>query len=247
MLLFGAGGQLYASHIPMFGRPHDMQVLLVVTLEHPKLPADRDFSDGTYTLRPERFDLDELVAGRLKRFRATIYRGNFEAEGEPVYTDATVQVEGVAHAQPLMAETQAHAEPLYWVLNEGCGVYLVHALSSAPDFDQVVKVSLGRPVPRSGEGLTMLRLPGRKNASTERLRAGERLTAMRADGTACRSRWSGSCRTCPVRTSHLPAPEEPPASVSSLGPQAPHRAWPRATLPGGTAGRASGSRDLSGT
>jgi hypothetical protein len=182
MVLFGTGRQMYASHIPMFGMPHDMQILMVVTVKHPALVEGQDFSDGTYTLRPQRFDLNHLVDGRLKSFKADVYRGNFEGDGVVLFRDALVQVEAVPHVAPLSANAPSDAEPRYWVLNEGCGVYLVHAISSAPDFDQVVKVSLARLVPRSGADLAVLRLPGRKNVSDMRLRAGEKFTAIREDG-----------------------------------------------------------------
>ncbi len=205
MVLFGAGGKLYASHIPMFRRPHDLQLLLSVTLAHPALKAGRDFSDGTYTLEPERFDLDALVDGKLKRFQATIFQGNFEGGGTPVYRDATVKVEAVAHARRLSAEEPAHEEPRYWVLGQGRSAYLVHALSRAPDFDQVVKVSLAGPVPAKGSAPAVLRLPERKNEAGTRLKAGERLTATREDGKPVRL-------TVERELSFLPGPDfTPPA------------------------------------
>jgi hypothetical protein len=205
MVLFGAGRALYASHIPMFRRPHDVQLLLAVTLEHPELAAERDFSDGTYTLEPERFDLDALLAGTLKQFQATVYQGNFEGGGTPVYRGATVRVEAVAHARQLSAEEPAHAEPRYHVLGEGRSAYLVHALSRAPDFDQVVKVSLESPVPGKGAASAVLRLPERRNDAGARLSAGEQLTAVREDGTPVRL-------TVERELSFLPGPDfTPPA------------------------------------
>ena len=187
MVLFGSDGLLYASHVPMFDSAvHNMQVLMVVSLKHPGVPAARDFSDGMYTMMPESFDLNDLVAGRLKQFRATVFRGNVEdtEQRQELFRGVTVQVEGVLYAQQLDADAQALPELSYFVLNTGCGVFLVHPLSRAPDFDQVVKVSLERPVPRTGEKLPVLRLTGRKNEPGARLKAGERLTATREDGEA---------------------------------------------------------------
>jgi hypothetical protein len=106
MVLFGAGPRLYASHIPMFQRPHDRQLVLAVSLSHPELAAGRDFSDGTYTLEPERFDLDALADGRLKHFKATLYRGNFEAGGKVLHQDVTVRVEAVEQVRPLDAASE---------------------------------------------------------------------------------------------------------------------------------------------
>ena len=205
MVLFGAGGTLYASHIPMFRRPHDVQLLLSVTLAHPELKAGRDFSDSTYTLEPERFDLDMLVDGKLKHFKATVFQGNFEGGGTPVYRDALVKVKAVAHARRLSAEEPAHPEPRYWLLGGGRSAYLVHALSRAPDFDQVVKVSTEGPVRAKGAAPALLRLPERKNEAGTRLMPGERLTALREDGKPVRL-------TVERELSFLPGPDfTPPA------------------------------------
>jgi hypothetical protein len=205
MVLFGQGEALYASHIPMYRRPHDQQLLLAVTVEHPELPVGRDFSDGTYTLEPERFDLDALMAGTLKHFRATVFQGNFEGGGTPVYRDATVRVEQVAHVAQLSAEAPAHEEPRYWVLSEGGAAYLVHALSRAPDFDQVVKVTLEAPLSAKGPGPVLLRVPERKNDAGARLKAGEQLAAALEDGTPVRL-------TVERELSFLPGPDfTPPA------------------------------------
>jgi hypothetical protein len=205
MVLFGQGEALYASHIPMYRRPHDVQLLLAVTVEHPELPAGRDFSDGTYTLEPERFDLDALMAGTLKAFRATVFQGNFEGGGTPVYREATVRVERVAYVGQLSADADAHAEPAYWVLGDRGPAYLVHALSRAPDFDQVLKVTLDASVPVKGPGPARVRVPGRTNEAGARLKAGEQLTLAREDGTPVGL-------TVERELSFLPGPEfTPPA------------------------------------
>lgn len=186
MVLFGGGSHLYASHIPMFQRPHDRQLVIAVSLSHLELAAGRDFSDGTYTLEPERFDLDALTEGRLKQFKATLYQGNFEAGGTVLHRDVTVRVEAVEQVRPLDAAAAELSEAIYWLVGEGKEVYLVHTISRAPDFDHVVKVSLEKPVPRQGKGLATLRFPGRKNAADGRFRSGEQLTATREDGQPVR-------------------------------------------------------------
>jgi hypothetical protein len=186
MVLFGAGPRLYASHIPMFQRPHDRQIVLALSLSHPELAAGRDFSDGTYTLEPERFDLDALTEGRLKQFKATLYRGNFEGGGTILHREVTVRVEAVEQVRPLDAAAAESSEVSYWLVGEGKEVYLVHTISRAHDFDHIVKVSLEKPVQRQGKGLTALRFPERKNAADGRFRAGEKLTATREDGKPVR-------------------------------------------------------------
>lgn len=181
LVLFGEGKRLYATHIPMFHRPHDVQLVLAVSLSHPELAAGRGFSDGTYTLEPERFDLDALSEGRLKQFKAVLYQGNFEGGGTALHREVSVRVEAVEQVRQLGAAAEVR-EASYWLVGEGKEAYLVHAISRAPDFDQVVKVTLENSVPRQGKGLATLRFPGRKNTADARLRTGEKLTATREDG-----------------------------------------------------------------
>ncbi len=178
MVLFGTGGRLFLSHIPMFHRPHDVQLLAAVALEHPELPAGQDFSNGTYTLEPERFDLDALAQGRLKHFKATVYQGNFEGGGTPLHRDVTVRVESVELVLPLSGRAPEFTELRYWLVGSGTEAFLVHALSRAPDFDQVVKVSLEGQAPARDKAPPVLRFERRKNVAGERLKAGETLTAV---------------------------------------------------------------------
>ena len=165
MVLFGKGAQLYASHIPMFHPPHDVQLLLQVELPE---AVRRDFSDGLYTLEPERFDLSALMAGKLTQFRATVYQGNFEGGGKPLLRGVTVRVQRVLHGVPLKGDAQALSQLRYLVVGEGRDAFLVHALSRAPDFDHVLRARFERPLPK---GVHVLELP-RPNTPEAKLSAG---------------------------------------------------------------------------
>ncbi|MDQ3235232.1 MAG: hypothetical protein M3Q07_25770, partial [Pseudobdellovibrionaceae bacterium] len=83
MVLFG-DEQLYASHIPMFMIPHDWQALFKVTLNHTSADALKIYktahAPGTpqamFTLKPKPFLLPELLEGKIKSFKASLYQGN---------------------------------------------------------------------------------------------------------------------------------------------------------------------------
>jgi hypothetical protein len=167
MVLFGRGGALYASHIPMFHPPHDVQLLLQVELSGKDVPGD--FAKGLYTLDPQRFDLSELMAGRLHEFHAALYRGSFEGGGKVLARDVTVRVRRVLHAAALRADAPALPHLRYLVVGEGREGYLVHALGRAPDFDQVLRVKFEKPLPA---GVHVLELPARANTADTRLTCG---------------------------------------------------------------------------
>src|SRR5262245_58642322 len=74
MVLFGGGDvPTYLSHIPMFRRPHDLQLVLQVSLQHPSWKGARTFLDTGYTVEPERMDLTALADGRLTAFTGTVF------------------------------------------------------------------------------------------------------------------------------------------------------------------------------
>jgi hypothetical protein len=138
MVLFGgSGAPTYASHIPMFHAPHDLQLVLQISVSHPSWKAPASFSDTGYTLVPEKLDLTALADGRLKAFKAAIFAGNFEAGGKELVKGADVKVEKVVLAKPLSTATPAAPALSYYWLPGG---FLLHAISAPPDFDQVVRV-----------------------------------------------------------------------------------------------------------
>ena len=85
MLIFGKE-TVFLSHLPIFGSPHDYQVILEAAFAKPGRDPQSDyFNDvkrtGTkiYTLEPDRFILPRLSANPpLRSFTADIYRGHFE-------------------------------------------------------------------------------------------------------------------------------------------------------------------------
>ncbi|CAM5663524.1 hypothetical protein SPURM210S_04923 [Streptomyces purpurascens] len=98
----------YLSHLPMFMRPHDFQVLLEATFTNDAGDAQQVYVDdrrttGTavYTPRPERFVLTELVGedGQPARtsFTGTLFRGHFERGGTEILDPVTVDVRHVVH------------------------------------------------------------------------------------------------------------------------------------------------------
>jgi hypothetical protein len=180
MVLFGAGEHLYLSHIPMFHRPHDMQLLLSVGLEHAQLKPGHAFDDTGYTFEPERFDLDALVSGTLQTFTGTVYRGNFEGGGTPLFRDVRVRVRAVVYSARLNTAGPKAAELGYLAVGTPERLYLVHRISAAPGFDQILvaRATGKQTVPGRGEPLT---LP-RADEEARRLRPGESAKARTARG-----------------------------------------------------------------
>jgi hypothetical protein len=207
-------GPIYLSHLPMFmfnpdAHPHNFQTILEVTFRNggtdPQAGyiADRRQHPGTvYTLRPDSFDMIDLVApegGRplLRSFQGLVVRGHFERSGralpglEPMPNPGEIPANmtvDVAHVVALR-EFQPDAEPLtdleYLLFGAGDQLFAAHVITRPPDFDQVLSVRIvgagpGDDVTRSG---VRVAVPGRPNVATDRLRPGERVTVEVRDTT----------------------------------------------------------------
>lgn len=144
MVLAGAPGAAFLSHIPMFGPPHDVQVLAAGTLEGAALP--NTFGDRTYTFVPDRMSLDAFRSGSLRAVPGKVYLGNFEQGGRPVGA-ATFKVARVLH-EHLLQPQAAPAAPRYFVFGSRASTYVAHRITRSPGFDEIVAVTLsGAQIP----------------------------------------------------------------------------------------------------
>jgi hypothetical protein len=150
MLLFGGGDGLFLSHLPMFHRPHDTQVVLQVHLgnrEHEEaLRRELAARPAVWTIVPEPFELDRLAPTAkhpVRRFHADIVDGHFERGGKTVYTGDEVIVDRVVFDHRLVPTGKAGATLTYRVVDAGPGVqehFLVHWIDARPGADHVLRV-----------------------------------------------------------------------------------------------------------
>ncbi len=143
MVLFGDRDGLYASHLPLFQAPHDVQAVLQVRLADPRqdreLRARMQGTTALWTIDPEHFELSRLdprSAAPLRGFGADIYRGHFERGGQREAARARFVVEKVVYFERLDPSMRARSEATYLPV----GKYLVKRLDSRPDFDHIVKL-----------------------------------------------------------------------------------------------------------
>ena len=150
MLLFGGRDGLFLSHLPMFHRPHDTQVVLQVHLADPghdaALRRELAARPQVWTVVPERFELDRLApdAGRpLRSFRADIVQGHFERGGRTIHSGDGVVVDRVVLDHRLAPTGGPGATLAYRVVDAGPAArehFLVHWIATRPDADHVLRV-----------------------------------------------------------------------------------------------------------
>jgi hypothetical protein len=174
MLVFG---KHYFSHIPMFHKPHDYQIIMDVGMKHENLPEGKDYGQELHTFVPDQFSLGDLLQGKLKEMEGTLYRGNFEDGGQPIQEHVKVDVKSVLTSQHLEPDSQGPKQLNYLLYGDSQDAYLIHPIAGNAGFDQLVHVDLPQGSV-SAEALSAgipIQLPERSNDVAHRLRE--------ADGT----------------------------------------------------------------
>jgi hypothetical protein len=155
MVAFGTPAEAFVSHIPMFGPPHDVQAVVAGsfrTLDGSPLPATLD--DRLFTFVPDRMSLDAFRDGSLTELQGQIFRGNFEAGGEPLPARVRFVASRVVHQHVLNAPARRAGDPSelgYLFVGRRDRAFAVHQITWSPSFDEVVKVDLGGDAPSDAE------------------------------------------------------------------------------------------------
>ncbi|GLP95176.1 hypothetical protein [Paraferrimonas sedimenticola] len=148
MLLFSDGQQLLASHLPMFHKPHDMQLVLRLSLQNSTLQqaliTEIAADAGIWTLAPEVFDLTAL--GQGDSFHGDLYQGHFERGGKKRHTQQQVTVERVILRNVLSEESVEAGE--FRLLNHGPVSYYALFIQGRPGTDRVLKVQHQGQLPK---------------------------------------------------------------------------------------------------
>lgn len=165
MAVFGGRDALYASHLPMFHAPHDMQVVLRFHLQDrqndARLRAALAAQAELWTLEPQEFDLLRLQPGHaapLRQFGARLVQGHFERGGQERYAGQTVIVEQVLLFRRLSGQPRRQSEGRYHLLGSGRERFLLKEIDRRPDFDLIMAL---RPLTESHAALpALISVPG---------------------------------------------------------------------------------------
>lgn len=128
MVLFGKEN-IFLSHIPMANAPHDVQLLLEVTVTATSvaLPA---FDQKLFTFVPSPLSLDARRLGRVHDLNGSVYLGNFEDGGRRIASDVRMHVTRVAFQEVLDDHAPLLEHPTYLVLGTKTDAYVVHQIGA---------------------------------------------------------------------------------------------------------------------
>ena len=86
MVLMNKSSTIYASHLPLAHKPHNVQ--LIYKLEVKDFPLIQTVRDADLvTVKPDKFNLQRLMRGEKLTINADVYLGHFAQDGMVVYED----------------------------------------------------------------------------------------------------------------------------------------------------------------
>lgn len=170
MVLFTDGIELYASHLPLYRRPHDYQIVIAIdtpdkaviieTLHTLKNNGHLLSEQHMLTMLPDNFDLNRLIAGESFSVKGTLFNGHFERGGTEWKKDQPIEFSSVVWVSPIqLKEHQNHpksnASTWYPVeLEQANAVLFLHRIDTRPSFDAIV-IAEGCETIAFGEPLTL--------------------------------------------------------------------------------------------
>lgn len=142
MVLVSHSSSIYASHLPLYNKPHNVQ--LVYKLESKDLTLLQTVRDGRLTtIKPKPFNLDQLIRGDKMTVIADVYAGHFERGGMLVYEDMALNFSKQLYVRKFddLKDSSNNQEYDVISLNKSEKIY-IHRIQKAPSYDQLMHIDL---------------------------------------------------------------------------------------------------------
>jgi len=197
----------FLSHLPMFDHlnesgseyvtPHRYQVILQASFKKCNADvtetyfADRESHPTTkmFTVSPTGvFVLPDLAANQsITSFDGTVFRGHLERGGKAIakLDNVTVTLDRLVHFHKFDPTAKAPDVLEYLVFGRSKELFLAHSIVKPPDFDQILSIELTGSADLPDKVLSSavrIRIPDRKNSSSDRIREDEKVTGELSTG-----------------------------------------------------------------
>jgi hypothetical protein len=138
MVLMNNGSNLFASHLPTYNKPHDVQIIYSIDIpDAALLYLIRDAH--MVTIKPKPFNLQRLMRGESFTVKADVYMGHFEREGMLTYENMDITFEEQLYLRLLDKPQNSHVRQTYdSVMLKNNQRILVHQIQKSPSYDHLV-------------------------------------------------------------------------------------------------------------
>ena len=140
MVLFTQGSSVYASHMPLYHKPHDVQLLY--KLDNNDLAVLQTIRDGDLiTIKPKPFNLQRLMRGEKMVINVDLYAGHFERDGMLVYENIPLTFEQLLYVRTFGDIEPSSNKQAYEVvpLRQNYNLY-IHKILQAPSYDHIIGI-----------------------------------------------------------------------------------------------------------
>jgi len=159
MVLFTNGSQLFASHLPLYQKPHNHQLIyLIDTVKKQEVIAylltdetalEPNHLKRMVTILPQPFDLNKLILNEPLKVSSTVFKGHFERGGSAWFEQQNVEFTTLVFNQQVviysadknLARTDSHQWAVIDVPTAGSinqNKLYVHIINEKPSFDAIV-------------------------------------------------------------------------------------------------------------
>jgi hypothetical protein len=142
MVLVNKGSSIYASHLPLYHKPHNVQLLY--KLDNNDLSVLQTVRDSQFiTIKPKPFNLQRLMRGEKLVIEADLYAGHFERGGMLVYKDISLSFDKQLYVRTFDDIQPSSTKQEYDVVSlRGNYKIYIHKIQLAPSYDHLLGVDL---------------------------------------------------------------------------------------------------------
>ena len=142
MALVSHGSSVYASHMPRFKKPYNIQLLYKLSIK--SLALLQTIRDGQLTtIKTKPFNLQRLMRGESVVVYADLYSGHFGREGMLVYENIALEFDKKLYLREIKDTKPSTQWQQYDVveLRKDYKIY-VHRIEQAPSFDHLIHIDV---------------------------------------------------------------------------------------------------------
>ncbi|KGJ90332.1 hypothetical protein [Colwellia psychrerythraea] len=142
MVIVTHGSSLYASHLPLYNKPHNVQLLY--KLDNKDLAVLQTVRDSQLvTIKPKPFNLQRLMRGEKMVIQADLYAGHFERDGMLVYENISLSFDKQLYVRSFDDIKPSSKTQEYDVISLRKNYkFYIHRIQQAPSFDHILGVDL---------------------------------------------------------------------------------------------------------
>lgn len=142
MVLMNKSSTIFAYHLPLYHKPHDVQLLYKLDVKDValmQLVRDNDM----VTIKPKPFNLQRLMRGEKVALEADVYTGHFERDGMLVYKNMALNFAEQLYVRKLDDLKPSSKRQEYDVVSyrKNYKIY-IHRLQQAPSFDHLIHIDV---------------------------------------------------------------------------------------------------------